>query len=63
MEELKETHGLLLEAVGKLEDRQLKQKIRARKYSTYFLLHGLVHHAAYHAGQIALLKKALAKKR
>jgi uncharacterized damage-inducible protein DinB len=28
------------------------------KYNFYFLLHGVVQHNLYHAGQIALLKRA-----
>jgi hypothetical protein len=28
------------------------------EYSVYFMLHGVIQHDLYHAGQIALLKKA-----
>ena len=49
----------LIEAVKKLSDDRLNEIIAAeKKYSIYFLLHGVIQHNLYHAGQIALLKKA-----
>ena len=49
----------LVEEVKKLSDDRLNEIIAAeKKYSIYFLLHGVVQHNLYHAGQIALLKKA-----
>lgn len=57
--EVRETHAALDAAIAKLDDQQLTNPIPAREYDTYFLLHGIVQHGLYHAGQIALLKKAL----
>jgi uncharacterized damage-inducible protein DinB len=58
---LKEDRKLLRAAVEKLSEERLGQKIEGEKqsYSLYVMLHGLVQHDLYHAGQIAILKKAL----
>ena len=40
-----------------LTDEQLQATAGGKDYSVYFLLHGVVQHNLYHAGQIALLKK------
>lgn len=45
-------------AVAALPDSRLKKIVPGKRYSVYFMLHGLVQHDLYHAGQIALLKKA-----
>ena len=41
-----------------LPDKRLKRIVPGKRYTLYFMLHGLVQHDLYHAGQIALLKKA-----
>jgi hypothetical protein len=41
-----------------LNDEQLAAKIPNRDHNLWFTLHGAVQHELYHAGQIALLKKA-----
>jgi uncharacterized damage-inducible protein DinB len=56
---LAETTDALREAVLKLEDAQLDEPIYPQMSSRYVTLHGVVQHTLYHAGQIALLKKAL----
>jgi uncharacterized damage-inducible protein DinB len=43
--------------IGKLSPARLPVKTPGREYSIYFLLHGVVQHNLYHAGQITLLKK------
>ena len=58
-EELRKTNTSLQEAIAALTDKDLERVIEGAKYSAYFLLHGVVQHDLYHAGQIALLKKAL----
>ena len=62
-QKLVETHQQLLEAIGSLDDSRLDQPIindPSISYSTvYVTLHGGVQHDLYHAGQIAVLKKAL----
>jgi len=44
-------------AVSALPNLRLKKIVPGKRYSLYFMLHGLVQHDLYHAGQIALLKK------
>ena len=51
-------HRKLREVVGKLKEEDLEAKVVGQEYSIYFLLHGLIQHLIYHAGQIAMLKKA-----
>lgn len=48
-------------AVSALPDSRLMKIVPGKRYSVYFMLHGLVQHDLYHAGQIALLKKARKK--
>jgi uncharacterized damage-inducible protein DinB len=45
-------------AVSAVPASRLKKRVPGKRYSLYFMLHGLVQHDLYHAGQIALLKKA-----
>ncbi len=48
----------LIEEVRKLSDDRLEELIPPKKkYTIYVLLHGVVQHNLYHAGQIAVLKK------
>jgi uncharacterized damage-inducible protein DinB len=42
-----------------LKEAQLNETPASQKYSRYVMLHGLVQHDLYHAGQIAILEKAL----
>ncbi len=48
----------LQRAVAALPEKRLKQIVPGKPYTLYFMLHGLVQHDLYHAGQIALLMKA-----
>jgi len=56
---LKESRRRLRESVERLRDDQLEEVVDKNKSSRYVLLHGIVQHDLYHAGQIAILKKAL----
>jgi uncharacterized damage-inducible protein DinB len=60
---LVDTHNKLLAAIAALDDARLDQPIMDHPEipfsSTYVTLHGGVQHDLYHAGQIAILKKAL----
>lgn len=51
----------LMQTVEKLSDEQLQQPIAGRDYDIYVQLHGTLQHDLYHAGQIALLKRAVRK--
>ena len=58
-----DTHRELLEAIAKLDESRLNEPIitnASTPFSTvYVTLHGGVQHDLYHAGQIAVVKKAL----
>ncbi len=61
LEHLKRTHDALVRAVKALSDTRLLEKVPGKEpdhYTMYYMLHGIVQHELYHAGQIALLKKA-----
>lgn len=40
-------------------DSRLTETVPGRDYDFYFLLHGVVQHTLYHAGQIAVLKRQI----
>jgi len=58
-EQLRSSCELLQQAISRITDRQLDAEVPGMGYSAYVMLHGAVQHATYHAGQIALLKKAV----
>jgi uncharacterized damage-inducible protein DinB len=55
--ELKSSHEALRGAIRSLDEARLEEIVPGTQYSVYFLLHGVIQHDLYHAGQIALLKK------
>jgi len=60
---LETSHLAFREAMVRQSDEILDASagkvVPGRSYSFYFLLHGVVQHNLYHAGQIMLLKKAV----
>ena len=52
-------HEALCAAVARLDESRLDQPIMEGLSSAYVTLHGVIQHDLYHAGQIAMLKKAL----
>jgi uncharacterized damage-inducible protein DinB len=58
---LEGAHEKLRGAIAVLDPERLDERVRGKPYSIYFLLHGVIQHNLYHAGQIAILKKALPK--
>ena len=54
------TSERLAGAIEKFGDARLSEIVPGRQYDFYYLFHGIVQHSLYHAGQIGLLKKALA---
>jgi uncharacterized damage-inducible protein DinB len=58
LEHLDRTHRELEKRVRALPEERLTGLVTGHKYSVYVMLHGVVQHNLYHAGQIALLKKA-----
>lgn len=58
VQELERGHQALRETVSLIDDARLAEIVPGTNYSVYFMLHGVIQHDLYHAGQIALLKKA-----
>lgn len=56
-------HVELDKTISGLDHSRLSAIIPGQRYSVYFMLHGVVQHNLYHAGQIALLKKAPSRAR
>jgi uncharacterized damage-inducible protein DinB len=54
----KRTHDALVKTVAALPESRLRERVPGKKYDFYHLLHGVAQHELYHAGQIAILKKA-----
>lgn len=62
-QQLRSNHAELLKAIARVDESKLDQPVMSHATipfsSTYVTLHGGVQHDLYHAGQIAILKKAL----
>jgi uncharacterized damage-inducible protein DinB len=56
---LLQVHRDLVQKISQVDDATLNQPILEGLTSIYGTLHGVVQHDLYHAGQIALLKKAI----
>ncbi len=54
----KRTHDTLVKTVAALPESRLGDRVPGKDYNFYHLLHGVAQHELYHAGQIAILKKA-----
>ncbi len=57
----KHTHNELIEAVAAFPDQRLREQVPGKTegyYNFFYMFSGIVQHELYHAGQIALLKKA-----
>ena len=60
VEQLRSTHAELIKTVASLREEELSAEVPGKPYDIAFMLHGAVQHAAYHGGQISLLKRARA---
>jgi uncharacterized damage-inducible protein DinB len=59
---LEQAHNQLIKAVAAFPDSRLQDQVPGKTedyYDFYYMFSGIVQHELYHAGQIALLKKAL----
>ena len=52
------SHLRLVQAIKACSDDRLEATVPGRTYNFYHLFQGMIQHAVYHGGQIALLKKA-----
>jgi uncharacterized damage-inducible protein DinB len=55
-----DAHEALAAAVERRGDASLEETVPGQSYSVYVMLQGAVQHTLYHAGQIAILRRALA---
>ncbi len=60
-ESIKAAYEELRGAILLLDDSRLDQPIMEGMSSVYVTLHGVIQHSLYHAGQIAILKKAFSE--
>jgi len=56
---LERGHQSLVEAISRVPESRLEEPILEGKSTVYVTLHGVIQHDLYHAGQIAMLKKAV----
>ena len=54
----KHTHEELVRSVAGLSEKRLRETVPGKRYDFYHMFHGIAQHELYHAGQIAILKKA-----
>jgi uncharacterized damage-inducible protein DinB len=59
LDALEQEHNQLRTAICALPESSLENQAPGKDHSVAVMLHGLIQHNLYHAGQIALLKKAL----
>jgi uncharacterized damage-inducible protein DinB len=60
LEQVRRVHAELVATVAAFPDSRLNEMVPGKQgahYNFYYMLHGVVQHELYHAGQIALLKK------
>jgi uncharacterized damage-inducible protein DinB len=60
LDTLQRNHQELIRVASQLTEQQLTNPVPGKDYNLLFMLEGAVQHAAYHGGQIALLKRARA---
>ena len=61
VEGMKKTHDELVNAVASFKDSRLQEQVQGKTddyYNFFYMFAGIVQHELYHAGQIAILKKA-----
>jgi uncharacterized damage-inducible protein DinB len=59
LENLRESRSRLRDSIKEFSDEDLQGKAAGPDYTRYVVLHGVIQHDLYHAGQIVMLKKAL----
>ena len=57
---LRQNHAELIRTVAALPESALERGVPDKSHNVHFMLLGAVQHAAYHGGQIALLKRSRA---
>lgn len=59
LKQLRRSHDMLVAVAAAADDTMLARRVAGKPYNVYVMLHGVVQHDLYHAGQIALLAKGL----
>ena len=59
LDALEREHNQLRTAICAMPEASLENQAPGKDHSVAMMLHGVIQHSLYHAGQIALLKKAL----
>lgn len=54
---LQEETNRLIEIVSRIPEEALSEEVPGQGVTCYQMIHGVIHHILYHAGQIALLKR------
>jgi uncharacterized damage-inducible protein DinB len=57
LRELDRQHERLVEVVAGLDEARLGEIVAGKSYSTAHMIRGVAQHMAYHAGQIAVIRK------
>ncbi len=55
---VEDAHGALRRAVAEFPEEDMGRTVTGRDYPHYLMLHGIVQHYLYHAGQITVLLQA-----
>lgn len=63
VEELERAHSKLLDIVARMKPDDLDATVAGKSYTVADLLQFVIQHNIYHAGQIALLKRAMSNER
>jgi hypothetical protein len=58
IEELERANHDLRETIAQANEAHLAETVTGKDHSVYVMLHGIIQHDLYHAGQVAVLKKA-----
>jgi uncharacterized damage-inducible protein DinB len=59
VQDLEQGNRALRQAILQQDEGCLEEIVPGKGYSVYTMLHGIIQHDLYHAGQIAVIKKAL----
>jgi len=57
LDAIHKSYEQLMSVIKGLDDSELDQKVPGAQYTVYVVLHGVIQHDLFHAGQIAVLKK------
>jgi uncharacterized damage-inducible protein DinB len=58
IQDLERANHALREEITRVGEEGLAETVPGKEHSVYTMLHGIIQHDLYHAGQVALLKKA-----